>query len=189
MSRGVKLKIRGRLLRVEAIVMSENIESVNIIVGINVIRRLGGVTIYENGAVEFRGAHCAISTQPMTDRSCGPSPCKIKDRRRRREPSLTEIEHWIEEGILAPWDEDVRTGVLLLIAVVQPTKNKVRPVLDNQELNKYITCHFGGDAIAVSRASTCCKTFMEVPVGQIQGANLLPDSVGVWIKYRQFSKP
>ena len=28
-----------------------------------------------------------------------------------------------------------------------------------------------------------CETFMEVPVGQIQGVDLLPDSVGVWIKY------
>ena len=57
-----------------------------------------------------------------------------------------EIDCWIKKGILALWDKDVRMGVLPLMAVVQPTKNKVQPVLDYQELNKYI-CHSGGDAI------------------------------------------
>ena len=35
------------------------------------------------------------------------------------------------------------------MAVVQPTKNKVQPVLDYPELNKYITCYSGWDAIDV----------------------------------------
>ena len=35
--------------------------------------------------------------------------------RRRRGPSLTKIERWIEEGILALWDENVRAAVLLTI--------------------------------------------------------------------------
>ena len=30
-----------------------------------------------------------------------------------------------------------------LMAVVQPTKNKVRPVLDYRELNEYVACHTG----------------------------------------------
>ena len=67
--------------------------------------------------------------------------------RRRKGPSLTD---WIVEGI-TPWDKGVRTVVLLIMAVVQPTKNKVWPLLDYRELNKYITCHSGGDAIEVCR--------------------------------------
>ena len=60
--------------------MSEIIEGVDNIVGINVIRRLWGVTIDENSAIDFREAHCALNTQPtsMTRRNSGPSPCKIK---------------------------------------------------------------------------------------------------------------
>ena len=40
-----------------------------------------------------------------------------------------------------PWEE----GVLPLMAVIQPTKNKVRPVLDFQELNGHVMCHTGDD--------------------------------------------
>ena len=51
-----------------------------------------------------------------------------------------EVEGWIVERILIPWSGKVE-GVLPLMAVVQPTKNKVRPVLDFQALNKYVACH------------------------------------------------
>ena len=51
-----------------------------------------------------------------------------------------EVERWIDERILIPWSGKVE-GVLPLMAVVQPTKNKVRPVLDFRELNKYMACH------------------------------------------------
>ena len=38
--------------------------------------------INENGAMELRGAHCAVSKQPtaMTRKNSGLSPCKIKDK-------------------------------------------------------------------------------------------------------------
>ena len=51
-----------------------------------------------------------------------------------------EIERWIDERILIPWSGKVE-GVLPLMAVVQPTKNKVRLVLDFRELNKFVACH------------------------------------------------
>ena len=43
-----------------------------------------------------------------------------------------EIERWIAEGILVPWEGEVE-GILPLMAVEQPTKHKVRPVLDFRE--------------------------------------------------------
>ena len=58
-----------------------------------------------------------------------------------------EVDRWIEEGILVPWKEKVQSGVLPLMAVTQPTKHKVRPVLDFRELNAHVVCHTGGDAI------------------------------------------
>ena len=51
-----------------------------------------------------------------------------------------EVERWIDERILIPWSGKVE-GVLPLMAVVQQTKNKVRPVLDFRELNKFMACH------------------------------------------------
>ena len=55
-----------------------------------------------------------------------------------------EIERLIKEEILVPWEGEVE-GYLALIAVEQPTKNKVRPVLDYRELNKSVECHTGDD--------------------------------------------
>lgn len=66
-----------------------------------------------------------------------------------REAFEKEIDRWIEEGIIVPWKEEVERGVLPLMAVVQPTKNKVRPVLDFRELNEYVDSHTGDGAVDV----------------------------------------
>ena len=60
-----------------------------------------------------------------------------------------EIERWIDEGILLPWEGEVERGILPFIAVEQPTKNKIRPVLDYRELNEFVECHTGDDVIDV----------------------------------------
>ena len=60
-----------------------------------------------------------------------------------------EVNRWIQEGILVPWKDDVSEGIIPMMAVVQPTKNKVRPVLDFRELNGYIKCHTGDDVTDV----------------------------------------
>ena len=67
---------------------------------------------------------------------------------RVREKYDAEIASWIEKGWLVPWNGPVK-GVIPLMAVEQPTKAKVRPVLDFRELNEYIECHTGDDVIAV----------------------------------------
>ena len=59
-----------------------------------------------------------------------------------------EVNRWIDEGILLPWEGECE-GVLPLMAVVQPTKKKVRPVLDFRELNQYVECHTGDDEINI----------------------------------------
>ena len=51
-----------------------------------------------------------------------------------------EVGSWIDEAILIPWSGKVE-GILPLMAVVQPTKKKVRSALNFQEFNKYIACH------------------------------------------------
>ena len=55
-----------------------------------------------------------------------------------------EIEGWIEKGYLQPWRAK-SSGVIPLMAVEQPSKDKVRPVLDFRELNQYIECHTGSE--------------------------------------------
>ena len=65
-----------------------------------------------------------------------------------RERYCTELESWIFKGWLKWWDGPV-TGVIPLLAVFQPTKDKVRPVMDYCELNDFVECHTGDDMVAV----------------------------------------
>ena len=44
---------------------------------------------------------------------------------------------------------EVQTGITPLMAVSQPTKNKVRPVLDYRELNNFVSSHTGDDTTDV----------------------------------------
>ncbi|XP_035828301.1 uncharacterized protein LOC101862068 [Aplysia californica] len=88
-----------------------------------------------------------------------------------------EIQSWIEEGILLPWNEKVEIGIIPLMAVVQPTKNKVRPVLDYRELNKYISSHTGGDFTDV-----CGETLREWR--QTTDAATIVDLKGAYLQIR-----
>ena len=56
-----------------------------------------------------------------------------------------EVKRWIREGILLPWEKDVTEGIIPMMAVEQPTKSKIRPVLDFRELNAYVKCHTGDE--------------------------------------------
>ena len=55
-----------------------------------------------------------------------------------------ELDLWIREGWLRPYDERTdgpARGLIPLMAVMQPNQDKVRPVLDYRELNRYIAAH------------------------------------------------
>ena len=52
-----------------------------------------------------------------------------------------ELQNWIDNGWLAPYLEDKlgpTNGLISLMAVIQQSKQKVRPVLDYQELNDHV---------------------------------------------------
>ena len=59
-----------------------------------------------------------------------------------------EIQSWISKGWLVPWKGPIK-GVIPLLAVVQPTKDKVRPVMDYRELNEFVECHTGDEHVAI----------------------------------------
>ena len=65
-----------------------------------------------------------------------------------RERYDAEIQSWISKGWLREWHGPVE-GIIPLLAVVQPTKDKVRPVMDYRELNHFVECHTGDDMVAV----------------------------------------
>lgn len=94
-----------------------------------------------------------------------------------REGFEEEVERWIQEGILAPWSEHVETGLIPLMAVVQPTKNKIRPVLDFRELNGYVRSRTGDDFTDV-----CTETLREWR--QTSGAATIVDLKGAYLQIR-----
>jgi len=49
---------------------------------------------------------------------------------------------------LKRWEGPVK-GVIPLLAVFQPNKEKVRSVMDYRELNNYVESHTGNDKVAV----------------------------------------
>lgn len=65
-----------------------------------------------------------------------------------RERYDAEIQSWISKGWLTEWTGPVQ-GIIPLLAVFQPTKDKVRPVMDYRELNNFVECHTGDDMVAV----------------------------------------
>ncbi|KAG1706953.1 hypothetical protein GQR58_003572 [Nymphon striatum] len=64
-----------------------------------------------------------------------------------RERYNAEIQRWISKGWLKEWRGPIE-GIIPLLAVFQPSKDKVRPVMDYRELNDFVECHTG-DVIAV----------------------------------------
>ena len=78
---------------------------------------------------------------------------RVSEYKCTREPRLqerydAEIQSWISKGWLRRWHGPVE-GIIPLLVVFQPTKDKVRPVMDYRELNDYVECHTGNDMVAV----------------------------------------
>ena len=164
----------------------------DLVIGMDIIDMLGGVTITRAGVVfgssqvsEF--AHVALESPALYNHAdssdsniiiddkdfravfdgkkwvvkwfwVNDKPPKLKNKISTYNSSLTdekvdkyetEIERWIKEGILEPWEGEVSEGIIPLLAVDQPTKDKVRPVLDFRELNTYVKCHTGDEIIDV----------------------------------------
>ena len=56
----------------------------------------------------------------------------------------SELKRWISEGWLVAYDErkfGPPKGLVPLLAIAQPSKAKVRPVMDYRELNSYVDAH------------------------------------------------
>ena len=170
---------------VAAIVVDVRPLGFDVIMGMNGISALGGVTIAE-GAVRFGLRHqvaCAGATSDGRAENGGtvselrvdekdfcavfdPAHCywtvewKWADgiepgvltngvseyavARDVRDGFESELEQWIRDGWLVPYDEAELgrpRGLIPLMAVVQASKSKVRPVLDYRELNEHIETH------------------------------------------------
>ena len=53
---------------------------------------------------------------------------------------------WVDEGWLVEANDYVGP-IFSLMAVIQPSKNKVRPVMDFRELNEFVNIHSGTSSV------------------------------------------
>lgn len=59
-----------------------------------------------------------------------------------KEAFEAEVDDWIEHGWLQEYsDGDPPSGIIPLMAIIQPNKQKIRPVLDFRELNSFVSSH------------------------------------------------
>ena len=171
-ARQVEIKIRGVLVKVEAILMNRIIDRIDVIIGMDVINEMGGVTIKK---AEVKFVQCAIVAHwlnvcKIADKDfeanfnrekwtvkwkCKGEPSVLQNRLKFYKNSLEsekisefeeEVERWIADSILLPWKGEGKS-VLPLMAVFQATKKKVRPVLNYCELNYFVACHTRSDII------------------------------------------
>ena len=180
----IELEVDGEKVSTTATVSDHIVGDIDVLIGMDVITKLGGVSvgqskiqfgrrvacsvrgpqttqnIHENLIIEdkdfeasFDGKYWTI-TYFWKDSQTTPrlsNKVSLYDRGlegTKKEKFDQEVDKWIEEGILKPWDGEVE-GVIPLMAVEQPTKNKVRPVLDFRELNQFVDCHTGDELIDV----------------------------------------
>ena len=182
----VSMTLEGYNLKVNCLVVERIFEGVDVILGMDVINRLGGVSVVNN-CVKFLGckadserimnegnvANVAVEELRVDDpdfearfngtvwtvrwRWKEGRPPELKNRVDCYESTKLpgteakyeqEVERWIAEGWLRPYNGDRGGGVIPLMAVVQANKNKVRPVMDFRELNQFVECHPGADAAA-----------------------------------------
>ena len=156
------------MIVVDAIVVDKTVEGVDVVMGIDAINQLGGVTL-GNGIITFGYVQSAVSAcvESVSKLRIDNDACVIEDMdfyaklngsywtvewfwKKKKPPVLknmlglynkglegnkrekfeTAVDQWVKEGFLIPWNGSVQNGILPLMAVEQPTKNKVRPVLD-----------------------------------------------------------
>ena len=140
----------------------------DLLLGMDVIKKLGGVHIDEGGKAHFAEvAHTLGATMELKQpdfcsefNQCtkswtvswkwsGDQP---PENLYNRVPEYTiparacaeynkELQNWVDNGWLVPYPEDKLEplkGLIPLIAVIQQNKQKVRPVLDFRELNDHV---------------------------------------------------
>ena len=159
----------GQRAALQTVVVNRRPLGVDMVLGVRGISALGGVTVLSPTEVRFCGA---VSRVPLSVDAPDFSVCFDAAERKwtvgwkwsdgvgpeclmntvaeyvvppaARHEYEAELDTWIEQGWLVPYDEDrhgAARGLVPLMAVQQSNKAKVRPVMDYRELNGFVTAH------------------------------------------------
>ena len=92
-----------------------------------------------------------------------------------RQAFTQELQTWVDEGWLIPYREELfgkARALIPLMAVDQPHKGKVRPVLDFRELNSYIPVHAASADVCAEELRKWRRHGVEVAVVDLEKAYL-----------------
>lgn len=169
----VDVVVEKKILTLDCLV-SKIIPAYDALLGMDAIGMLGGVSISRDGQrVRFYHEECSagviekarisdkdftaelvdgqwlVSWNWLDDGSAPRLTNSISQYRMKPETETAfsmEIDQWIENGWLQRYDGE-HDGIVPLMAVVQPRKNNVRPVLDFRELNSFVSSHTGSSVV------------------------------------------
>ena len=173
----------GPSVAVRALVVDEALFGYDLLLGLNAIRQLGGMTMSDTGEVKFPQRErlmCAAITLDEPDfhakyetkrvwttswKWAGDQPpVSLKNRlseypapKRLRGEYEQELLAWIQNGWLIPYPESELgppKGLIPLMAILQESKQKVRPVMDYRELNEHVNAY-------TANADVCAQTMRE----------------------------
>ena len=173
----------GPSVAVRALVVDEALFGYDLLLGLNAIRQLGGMTMSATGEVKFPQRErlmCAAITLDEPDfhakyetkrvwtaswKWAGDQPpVSLKNRlseypapKRLRGEYERELLAWIQNGWLIPYPESELgppKGLIPLMAILQESKQKVRPVMDYRELNEHVNAY-------TANADVCAQTMRE----------------------------
>ncbi|XP_043226567.1 uncharacterized protein LOC122383837 [Amphibalanus amphitrite] len=161
----------GQAAVVDVLVMREKPLGAEMVIGVSGISALGGVLIGSQREVRFCGAVSRLCDQLTVEASdfgaqfdpvarawtvawkwrdgaapecLGNGVAEYSVPEDAKEEFDAELQSWIENEWLVPYDEDLYgppRGLIPLMAVQQKNKTKVRPVLDYRELNSHVVPH------------------------------------------------
>ena len=174
----------GPSVAVRALVVDEALFGYDLLLGLNAIRQLGGMTMSTTGEVKFPQRErlmCAAITLDEPDFhaeydeakrvwtaswkwSGDQPPVSLKNRlseypapKRLQGEYEWELQTWIQNGWLIPYPENELCppkGLIPLTAILQESKQKVRPVMDYRELNEHVNAY-------TANADVCAQTMRE----------------------------
>ena len=186
----------------EVLVVDGQLLGFDLLLGIDTITELGGVHITRSGKVHFPAEdapQCAAITISEPDFSAtfdhrrkawtaswkwadGQAPKQLKNRvpeypvaESIRDEYESELQLWLTNGWLVPYPEEELgppKALIPLMAVVQATKNKVRPVLDYRELNGFVDAYTGNADVCAQKLREWRQQGSDVAVLDLRKAYL-----------------
>ena len=194
--------VDGPPVAVQALVVDGELLGYDLLLGMYSITQLGGITVNETGNIRFSRCEkrvCAAITLDEADfhaeydrdTNAWTASWKWSGNQPRislrnwlseypppawlREQYEEELQAWIDSGWLRPYPSDELgppRGLIPLMAVLQESKQKVRPVMDYCELNKHVNPYTAGADICAHKLREWRQQGSDVAVLDLRRAYL-----------------